>query len=403
MLLVSVKDGSGLSLVLGRCVLARNYRRRPSGRGFLHRSEGMKQRKKTKVAVGLSGGVDSSVAAALLKEEGYEVIGITMMIFDRSLPVRESQRHACYGPGEKEDLETAASVCKRLGIPFHTIDLISEYREYVIDYFRNEYLTGRTPNPCIVCNKRLKFGFLLEKAREAGIDFELFSTGHYAQIVESGGRFLLKRARDLSKDQSYFLYTLTPVQLSGTLFPVGDYTKREVREIARSLGLETATRPESQDFIMGSDYSALFDKDVIKEGNILDEDGNILGKHRGIIHYTVGQRRGLGISSPRPLYVTKIDAPNNSIVVSEREDLFSDGLMAKGLNLIATERLDRAHKVKAKIRLKHKEAPATLFPHKDNRAKIVFDKPQMSVTPGQSVVLYSGDIVFGGGIIESAI
>ena len=365
--------------------------------------DSMKQEERAKVAVGLSGGVDSSVAAALLLEKGYEVMGIAMKIFDGSVALKESQRHACFGPGEKEDMDMAASVCRRLGIPFHIIDLIEEYRKYVIEYFRNEYLGGKTPNPCIVCNHRLKFGFLLEKARQTGLDFEFFATGHYAQIVESEGRFLLKRSADLSKDQSYFLYTLTPRQLSSTLFPIGAYTKKRIREIAGSLGLETAARPESQDFIAGNDYSPLFAHEEIKEGDIVDKDGNILGRHRGIIHYTVGQRRGLGISSPRPLYVTEIDARGNRLVVSKWEDLFSDGLIATNLRLIAMERLDRPYNIKAKIRLKHKEADATVFPHEDNRARIVFKQPQQSVTPGQSVVLYSGDMVLGGGVIERAI
>jgi tRNA-specific 2-thiouridylase len=356
-----------------------------------------------RVAVGLSGGVDSSIAAALLKEKGYDVIGITMKTFDASMPVTESAKHACYGPGEEEDVKAAAAVCKKLGIPFHVIDLKEEFRNHVIDYFRREYLAGRTPNPCVVCNHRLKFGFLLEKTKEAGVDFQLFATGHYAQILESGGRFLLKRAADLSKDQTYFLYTLTPEQLSHTLFPVGEYTKRQVREMARSLGLETADRPESQDFVSGTDYSSLFHEEEVKQGDIVDEKGNTLGKHRGIIHYTVGQRRGLGISSDRPLYVLRIDSQNNRIVVSERENLFSDGLIAADLNLIAVEQLDRPYKLKAKIRLKHKEADATVFPHENNKAKILFNDPQMSVTPGQSAVLYSDDIVFGGGIIEQAL
>ncbi len=356
-----------------------------------------------KVAVGLSGGVDSSVAAALLKEEGYEVVGLTMEIFDGSVAVKESEKHACYGPGEEEDLEAAASVCQKLDIPFHVIDLKREYREHVIDYFRREYLEGKTPNPCIVCNKRLKFSFLLEKAKKAGVDFEFFATGHYAQIEESDGRFLLKKASDVSKDQTYFLYTLTPEQLSHTLFPLGTYTKQKVREFARSLGLKTADRLESQDFIAGGDYSAFFDGEEIKEGDIVDDKGHLLGQHRGIIHYTVGQRRGLGIASPRPLYVLNIDAHENRIVVGERENLFSKGLTATDLNLIAVEKLDRSYKVKAKIRLQHRGADATVFPHENDRAKILFDEPQISVTPGQSVVLYTEDRVFGGGVIEKAL
>lgn len=356
-----------------------------------------------KVAIGLSGGVDSSVAAVLLKERGYDVIGITMEIFDASMPVMDSEKHGCYGPGEKEDVEAAAAICQKIGIPFHAIDLKKEFRNHVIDYFRSEYLGGRTPNPCVVCNQRLKFGFLLGKAKEAGIDFDYYATGHYAQIRKSQGRFLLKKSADPSKDQTYFLYALTSEQLSHTLFPLGAFTKQQVRELARSFGLETADRPESQDFISGGDYSSLFNKEEVKEGQIVDEKGDILGKHRGIIHYTVGQRRGLGIASDRPLYVMKIDAENNRIVVSEWENLFSEGLIARDLNFIAVDRLDGPYKVKAKIRLRHKEADASVFPHGNNKAKILFDEPQMSVTPGQSAVLYSDDTVFGGGIIERAL
>jgi tRNA-specific 2-thiouridylase len=359
--------------------------------------------KNVKVAVGLSGGVDSSIAAALLKEKGYDVIGVSMLTFDASMPVTESERHACYGPGEEEEVKSAAAVCHKLGISFHAIDLREEFRNHVIEYFKREYLLGRTPNPCIVCNHRVKFGFLLEKTKGMGIDFDFFATGHYAQVRESGERFLLKRAADLSKDQTYFLYALTPEQLSRTLFPVGGYRKPQVREMARALGLETANRPESQDFISGMDYASLFYEEEVNEGDIVDETGRILGTHRGIIHYTVGQRKGLGISSDRPLYVLKIDAQRNRIVVSDRENLLSEGLIATDLNLIAVDQLERSHKVKAKIRLQHKEADATLFPHGNSRAKIIFDEPQMSVTPGQSAVFYSDDLVFGGGIIEQAL
>ncbi len=358
---------------------------------------------RVKVAVGLSGGVDSSVAAALLKKKGYDVTGITMEIFDGSVAVKESHKHACYGPGEKEDVEKAASVCEKIGIPFHVIDLKKEYRHHVLDYFRDEYLKGRTPNPCVVCNKKLKFGFLLEKAKKAGITFEAFATGHYAEIAKSGGRHLLKKAVDRAKDQTYFLYTLTPGDLSRTIFPLGGFTKQLVRETARSLELETAGEPESQDFIAGGDYASLFTEEEAKEGDIVDDKGHILGKHKGIIHYTIGQRRRLGIAAPHPLYVVKIEPEKNRIVVSDKENAFFEGLIATDLNLITLERLDRPYKVKAKIRLNHRETDATIFPHEKDKAKVLFEEPQMSVTPGQSVVLYEDDIVFGGGIIEQAL
>jgi tRNA-specific 2-thiouridylase len=356
-----------------------------------------------KVAIGLSGGVDSSVAAALLREKGYAVVGIAMEIFDGSIAVKEVSNHACYGPGETEDVEAAATICKKLDIPFFVLNLKEEYKNHVIDYFRSEYLAGRTPNPCVVCNKRLKFGFLLKKAKEAGVDFKYFATGHYARIETSGGRFLLKKAADISKDQTYFLYRLTPDQLAKTLFPLGDYTKGQVREMAHSLGLETADRPESQDFIDGGDYSIFFKKEEVKEGDIVDENGRVLGTHRGIIHYTVGQRRGLGIASHRPLYVVKIDAERNQIVVSDKAHLFARGLIAANLNLITVDRIDRSYKLKAKIRFAQREVYVTVFPYENNKIKILFDQPQMAVTPGQSVVLYSGDTVFGGGIIEQAV
>ena len=362
------------------------------------------QNKKGKtVAVGLSGGVDSSVAAALLKEKGYAVRGITMQIFDGSLKLKEAHKHACYGPGEIEDLESAESVCQKLNIPLDAIDLRAEYRQFVIDHFRNEYLAGKTPNPCIVCNRRLKFGFLIEKAKKIGADFQFFATGHYARIVKSGGRFLLKKAKDPSKDQSYFLYALTPEQLPYIIFPLGSHTKYQVRKMARAFGLKTADRRESQDFIAGGDYSLFFDQDEVKAGEIVDRDGKILGKHRGIIHYTVGQRRGLGIASGRPLYVVKIDAATNRIIVGDREDLQSQGLIARDINLIALDKIERPYRAKVKIRLNSRAVDATVFPYENGKLKVLFNKPQMSVTPGQHAVFYDKDIVIGGGVIQKAL
>jgi tRNA-specific 2-thiouridylase len=342
----------------------------------------------TKVAVGLSGGVDSSVAAALLKQKGYAVTGITMEIFDGSVAVEETARHACYGPGEADDMAAAAAVCEKLAIPYAVIDLRREYRDHVIDYFKGEYLAGRTPNPCIVCNRRLKFGFMLEKAKAAGIDFEYFATGHYARIEKSAGRFLLKRSADRAKDQTYFLYGLTPRQLAHTLFPLGSYSKDRVREIARSAG---------------RDYAPLFADDEIRQGDIVNENGCLLGQHRGIIHYTVGQRRGLGIASDRPLYVMDIDAENNRLIVGSKKKLLAKGLIASDLNFLAVASLDQSYEVKARIRLRHTAAAATVHPASDNKVKVLFKEPQEAVTPGQSVVFYRGETVFGGGIIEKAL
>ena len=359
--------------------------------------------KRIKVAVGLSGGVDSSVAAALLKEKGFDVIGLCMENYDGSLDIKATARHACYGSDEKDDIESAAAVCRNIGIPFHVIDLKSEFRERAIGYFREEYLKGRTPNPCIVCNRSLKFGFLLEKARRVGIDFDLFATGHYARIAEEDGRFLLKRPVDLSKDQTYFLYGLTKKQLAGIMFPLGEYTKKEVREIARSMGLKTSERPESQDFVSGNDYSPLFRIGEVLPGEIVDEKGNVLGRHTGIIHYTIGQRKGLGIVAARPLYVSRIDPEKNRIVVSYREALLSKGLTAGGINLISVDTLEGACRAKVKIRLQHQGAEAVVSPCDEGRLKVIFDEPQLSITPGQSAVFYVEDTVLGGGVIEEAI
>lgn len=356
-----------------------------------------------RVAVGLSGGVDSSVTAALLKEKGYDVIGISMEIFGGSFSGEKTKKHACYGPGEKQDLKIAASFCKKLKIPFYKLDLKEEYRRHVMNYFRSEYLAGRTPNPCIMCNEKVKFGYLLEKAKASGIHFDLFATGHYAQLEKSRGRVFLRKAEDQSKDQTYFLYRLKPEQLSSVLFPIGSFSKKMVRELARSMNLSTADRPESQDFIDYKDYSSLFAWNDVKEGSIVDIQGTVIGRHHGIFQYTIGQRKGLGISSHHPLYVLKIDGKKNRIVVGEKKELYSTGLVATDLNLLTMKTLDRPYEVKAKIRLNHKEAKARIFPKENNRALVLFDNPQLSITPGQSVVFYSKDLVLGGGIIEQSL
>jgi len=364
---------------------------------------------KIRVAVGLSGGVDSSVALALLKDKGYDVVGITMEIYDGALSVQEGLKHACYGPGEDEDVELCKELCGKLGVPYYSFDLKEAYKTHVLGYFKSEYQAGRTPNPCVVCNHTMKFGFLLDAARENGLSFDYLATGHYARIEERKGAFQLKKASDQSKDQTYFLYRRTSDRLSKILFPLGEMTKQEVRDIARSLGLPSAERTESQDFVAGGDYAPLFEDMPIEPGNIVDEGGRVLGRHRGIVYYTIGQRRGLGISSEKPLYVLKIDAERNEVVVTDNERLFASGLRAADavLNgLTPAERSEAAEtglQVQAKIRQNQREFSAVLTPGPDQTFTLVFEKPERSVTPGQSVVIYQGEYVLGGGIIESAL
>lgn len=360
-----------------------------------------KGRYKKKVAIALSGGIDSTASAILLKRDGYEVIGLSMQLYDASLNLNSSIK-ACFGPNESKRLEYINSICKRLDIPFYVIDLREDFKKYVINYFRSEYLSGKTPNPCIRCNFKIKFDLLLKKAKDMGIDFDLFATGHHARVERVNNRYVLKRGYDTSKDQSYFLYTLTQRQLSFVIFPAGEYSKEKLKDMVSHLGLGVESRRESQDFISGASYSVLFKEDEIKEGPIVDKNGKILGIHKGIIYYTVGQRKGIGISSSRPFYVIGIDANENKIIVGHKEDLFSKGLIVRDVNLIAMEKIDTPIRAKVKIRQQHKESDATLYPIQD-KVKVIFDKPQMAITPGQSAVFYSGDIVLGGGIIESTL
>lgn len=354
------------------------------------------------VAVGMSGGVDSSLAAALLKEQGYTVVGLTMKIYGGELTSLSSRGHACYGPGEDEDIEVTAEVADHLDIPLHVIDLHAEYREHVLCHFTGEYLAGRTPNPCTRCNPLLKFGFLIDKARSTGINFDFFATGHYVRVCrdEPNNRFVLKKARDERKDQSYFLYALPPELLEQLLFPLGDMSKPDVRSLAHEYQLPVSARPESQDFIEGGAYGDLFDSADIKPGPILDANGQQLGEHHGIIHYTIGQRRGIGIAHSEPLYVTGIDAAHNALTVGPRADLFSQGLAGTELRLVSTDELYPGQAVQARIRHNHKPAAATIEACNKSTVTIGFEQPQLSVTPGQAVVLYDDDIVLGGAVIE---
>lgn len=353
----------------------------------------------TKVVLAMSGGVDSSVAAALLKKGGCKVIGVMMRIWSGEACFTEGARHGCYGPGEEEDIEDAQNIAKALGIDFYVLDLRQEYKTAVLDFVCQEYLSGRTPNPCIRCNRKVKFGALMQKTRDCGIEFDYFATGHYA-IVEYNGatnRYLLKSARDLTKDQSYFLYSLSQQQLSCSLFPLGNYTKKEVRKMASDFELSVADKLESQDFIPGGYISLI---ETSQTGPILDRQGNILGKHRGIPFYTIGQRRGLGISSKNPLYVVAIDCEKNAIIMGDKEELYRDELIVSELNWIAMEELENSTRTKAKIRYSHKGAEATIISLSKDKICVKFKEPQMAITPGQAIVFYHGDIVIGGGTID---
>jgi tRNA-specific 2-thiouridylase len=288
-----------------------------------------------------------------------------------------------------------------LGIPIYILDLTREYRAAVLDYFCQEYLSGRTPNPCLRCNRQVKFDALVQKTKESGLDFDYFATGHYARVEhnQAKNRYLLKKARDLNKDQSYFLAFLTQGQLGRAIFPLGNYTKAEVRQMATDFGLPVANKPESQDFAAGGYCSLL---PATPPGPILDRQGNKLGEHRGISYYTIGQRKRLGLSSPEPLYVIGIDREKNAIIVGGKEAVYQDKLIASGVNWIAIDKLGQPIEVKARIRYRHREAEATATPLGEAGVYVRFREPQPAITPGQAAVFYRDDIVVGGGTIERA-
>jgi len=361
--------------------------------------------KKT-VALGMSGGVDSTVAALILKRKGYNVIGLTMKIWDDSIKC-ESTKSGCYGPGEINDIAYAEQAAKKLGIEHHVIDLRSEYHKTVIEYFRHEYTQGRTPNPCVQCNTKIKFGGLLDKASSCGIYYDLFATGHYARIVYDpvAERYLLKRGIDSKKDQSYFLYRLNQKQLKMVLFPLGDYRKEEIRDMAKASGFaEYNEKRESQDFLEWDNYGTLLGNDC-QPGNILDEKGNIIGRHAGVTRYTIGQRKMLNLAGMKePFYVLRIDAVNNEIVAGPKRLLLCRSLIAENLHWVIPFDAILDKTIHAQIRYRSKPSRCKIYPGEQfGKIRVDFETPQEAITPGQSVVFYHGDIVVGGGIIKSAL
>lgn len=354
-----------------------------------------------KVLVAMSGGVDSSVAAWLLKQQGYECIGATMRLYENEMVGRCRSNTCC----SLEDVEDARSVARRIGMPYYVFNFTEDFEQQVIRRFAEAYERGITPNPCIDCNRYLKFERLRRRAAELGCDY--VATGHYARIVRDGdsGRWLLKKAADAKKDQSYVLYDMTQEQLAHTLLPLGELTKPEVRSIAEEQGFLNARKHDSQDicFVPDRDYAAFLERYTGKQypaGVFLDSAGQKLGEHRGIIHYTIGQRKGLGISAERPLYVRSIDPENNTVTLGTNEELFSAELEAGELNLISVPEVEAPRRVAARVRYHQAEQPAMLTQTGPDTAHLTFDAPQRAITPGQAVVFYDGDTVVGGGVIR---
>lgn len=351
-----------------------------------------------KILVGLSGGVDSSVAALILKQQGHEVVGATMSIWGKDgMAAKSGHKNACYGPDEKEDIEEARKIAAQIGIPYYVFNCVEQYEQIVLDNFKSEYIQGRTPNPCVWCNALVKFGVLPLIAKENGIEFDKFATGHYARVEEKDGRFLLKRGIAPHKDQSYFLYRLKQEQLKNIILSLGNYTKDQIRKIAKDNGLEVAEKPDSQDFYDG-DYNELLGVQA-KDGNIVDLDGKVLGHHKGIWNYTIGQRKGIGVSATEPLYVLELRKDTNEVVIGPADKTFKKELTAVNLNWIAFDKLENERKVYAKIRSTQQPTPVTITPNGDN-VDVVFDELQKSIAIGQSVVFYDEDVVLGGGVID---
>lgn len=348
----------------------------------------------------MSGGVDSSIAAYLCKEQGFDCTGITLKLFDNDDIAEPKEKSCC----SLDDIEDARQVCRNIGIPYYVYNFKDSFKENVITRFIDAYEQGRTPNPCIDCNRYIKFEKLMRRAEE--LDFDKVVTGHYASVEynEASGRYLLKKAADLTKDQSYVLYSLTQAQLKKTYFPLGGMSKDEVRALAEKLGLINAAKHDSQDicFVPDGDYAAFIEHYTGKtypNGDFVDENGKVLGEHKGIIRYTVGQRKGLGLALPFPMYVKEKNLAENKVVLCKNEALFTRELIAKDINLITVSEIREPMRVKARVRYNQSEQPATVTQLDENTIHVLFDEPQRAISKGQAVVLYSGDYVVGGGTI----
>lgn len=355
----------------------------------------MVKQKSNKVILGMSGGVDSSVSAYLLKQQGYDVIGVTMKLWEET-----QNENGCCSLTSTEDARRVANV---LEIPFYVFNMQKDFKKYVVNYFVNEYESGRTPNPCVACNRYVKFGVLLDKAKS--MDIEYIATGHYANVVKEGSRYLLKKAIDSSKDQTYFLYNLTQDQLSHTLFPLGNYKKSEIRDIAKQLELKVADKGDSQEICFVEDnnhynFVKTHSKEEVQKGEIVDINGNILGYHNGISKFTIGQRRGLGVVTGRPMFVVDIDSNTDRVILGSDDDLLKKELIASDLNWIYMDILEKDMNVTIKIRSTSKEVEGMISLLENRKVKVIFDEKQRAITKGQSVVFYKDDYVVGGGIIE---
>lgn len=353
-----------------------------------------------KALIAMSGGVDSSVAAFLIKKTGYDSIGITMKLYDNE-DIGEEKSNTCCS---LSDIEDARAVCNKLNIPYYVFNFRDSFNDQVISRFIKAYENGSTPNPCIDCNRYIKFDRLMKRMEELEMDYVV--TGHYAVIEysEELKRYILKKALDDTKDQSYVLYSLTQEQLKHTLFPLGKMTKNEVRLLAEENGFINAKKHDSQDicFVPNGKYAEFIEQYTgkkYKNGDFTDKNGNVLGEHKGIIRYTIGQRKGLGLALPEPMYVCEKDLENNKVILGKNEDLFSKELFANELNLITTDRIKEPMRINAKVRYNQKEQPAVVTQLGDDKIHIIFDEPQRAICKGQAVVMYDGDVVVGGGTI----